>query len=239
MKALIIDDEPMPAKHLATLIKQHCFEIDTVKALYSASEAIEHLKTHDYDLLFLDVEMPELSGFQFLEHVSLPRHTQIIFITAYSKYAVQAFEVNATHYILKPVQEPELVNAVRKAGKNLLSERSKETNVHTGQQHISVYDGEDYIILNEQDITRLEASGGYTKVITQTKGSLLTSKRLGYYFDKLSPQLFFRCHHSHVINLRQISKVSKGKSGYVTLLNQEVIPVSTSRKMALNELLNL
>lgn len=237
MKALIIDDEPMPARHLAALIKQHCFEISFIEISNSASTAIEHLKEHQYDILFLDVEMPELSGFQFLEHVSLPHQTQIIFTTAYSEYAVQAFGVNATHYILKPVVEAELVNAVRKASKNILSGQPSANPI--GEQTISIYDGEDYLILNEQDITRLEASGSYTKVITQSRGELLTSKRLGYYFDKLSPKLFFRCHHSHVINLKQVSKVSKGKSGYITLTNQELIPVSTSRKGELHELLNL
>jgi two-component system LytT family response regulator len=236
MRAIILDDEPMPAKHIEQMIKKHCFEIIETVIFNVASKAINHLKTNEYDILFLDVEMPEMDGFQFLSKASLPFNTKVIFTTAYSEYAIDAFKANAIHYILKPVMKEELISAVRKAGNSI---NFKKENKGENRTSISIYDGEDYLLIKTEEIIRFEADGSYTKVVLSTNKVLLTSKRLGEFEKRLSSLDFIRCHNSHLVNKNYISKVSKGKSGYLTLINKDVISISSSKKEEVNKFLEL
>ncbi|MEM9024733.1 MAG: LytTR family DNA-binding domain-containing protein, partial [Bacteroidota bacterium] len=163
-----------------------------------------------------------------------------IFVTAFSQYAIEAFDANAAHYMLKPVTKDGLVRAVQKASRNLqsltqLPPRTESANAAM----ISVFDGEQYLVLNEADSIRLEADGSYTTIVSDKHGRILASKGLLHFAEKLNSSLFFRCHISHIVNIRQIGKISKGRSGYVTLLNNEVVPVSKSRKAQLHQLMGL
>ena len=231
MRAIIIDDEPMPAKHLREMIRQHCFEIDTINIIQSPLEAITHLQENKYDIVFLDVEMPEMNGVEFLQKVNLPRSTSVIFSTAYSEYAVDAFKANATHYIMKPVQENELVLAVRK-----VIEKRTQQSVLTDT--ISVFDGTEYSILNQKDILYLKADGSYTQFVLHDR-EVLASKRLGYFEDKLNANQFVRCHNSYLVNTMNVDKVGKQKSPYIVMKNGETIPISSSKRGELESRLGL
>lgn len=235
MKAIVLDDEPLSSKQLLTMINTHCFEITSTVVYNVASKALEHLKTNEYDILFLDVEMPGMNGFEFLTHAELSVRTSVIFTTAYSQYAIEAFKKNAAHYLLKPIMEIDLITAVRRVSKRKLDLLPHKLEKNT----ITIYDGENYLILNQQDIIRLEADGNYTKVISNTHPPQLSSKRLAFYENLLDKFSFFRCHHSHIVNLNHIVKINKGKSGYVELSNQELSPVSKSRKDQLKSILGL
>lgn len=234
MKALILDDEPMPAKYLEQMIQKHCFEIKSMDLFNVASKALKELETEYYDIIFLDVEMPEMDGFQFLEKANLPSETQIVFTTAYSEYALEAFKTNARHYLVKPVTKEDLIMAVRKVSSAM---PAKEPNTEF-KDYISIYDGEEYLLLKKEEIIRFEADGSYTKVITTSAKNILSSKRLGEYEKKVDAKAFVRCHNSHLVNINFISKVSKGKGGFLSLKNGEVIPISTSKKEEINRLLN-
>lgn len=231
MRALIIDDEPMPAKHLREMIRQYCFEINNVQIIQSPVEAIQHLQENEYDIVFIDVEMPEMNGVEFLQKVSLPRTTSIIFSTAYSEYAVDAFKANATHYIMKPVEEKELVLAIRKV-------LDKRTRTKTSLETISVFDGSEYSIVHQKDILYLKAEGSYTQFVLQHK-KIMTSKRLGYFEDKLNEDYFIRCHNSYLVNTLHIDKLGKQKSPYLVLSNADTIPVSASKRAELESRLGL
>ncbi len=231
MRAIIIDDEPMPAKHLREMIRQYCFEIDTVNIIQSPLDAIVHLQENEYDIVFLDVEMPEMSGVEFLQKVNLPRNTSVIFSTAYSEYAIDAFKANATHYIMKPVQENELVLAVRKG-----LEKNSRQNV--APDTISVFDGTEYSILNQKDILYLKADGSYTQFVLHDR-QVLASKRLGHFENKLNENQFVRCHNSYLVNTMNIDKVGKQKSPYIVMKNGETIPVSSSKRAELENRLGL
>ncbi len=235
MRAIILDDEPMPAKHLEQMIKRYCFDVKQTIIFNVASKAIEHLKKNEYDLLFLDVEMPEMDGFQFLDKAELPFETKVIFTTAYSEYAIEAFKANAVHYILKPVTKEELISSVRKAGSVSLESPVSVSNKNS----ISVFDGEDYLLIKVEEIVRFEADGSYTKIVLESGKGYLSSKRLGAYQKKVPLTDFLRCHNSHLVNIKFISKISKGKSGYLTLTDKEVIPISSSKKDEVNQLLDL
>lgn len=238
MKALIIDDEPMPAKHLREMIKQHCFEISEIEIIQSPKKAMTYLEENKFDLLFLDVEMPEMSGIEFLKQINLPLSTSVIFTTAYSEYALDAFKANATHYIVKPVEAQELITALRKVllKNNSFTKNDKEDS-NQGKS-ISVFDGEEYTIVKTDDIIRLQADGSYTKFILKN-GEILASKRMGFFEDKLNSINFVRCHNSHLINLKEVSKLSKGKGGYLIMSNSDTIPISSSKKIFIEEMLGL
>lgn len=226
MKALIVDDERFPAKLLKELIEQHCFEISQVEVLFSPLEAIDRLKETHFDLLFLDIEMPKINGIELAREARLTSKTQIIYTTAYSDYAVKAFQVDAVHYIVKPVEEEELIKAVRKA--QLLLKKVTPTPQHE-KKSISIYNKNEYIILQIKDIVRLEGDHGYTKMITKDK-EYISTKRLGFYEKELNSSQFVRCHNSHIINVDYLAKISKGKFGYVTLSNGDSIPFSAANK---------
>ena len=162
MKTLIVDDEPMPGKLLQELIKKHCFEIEETHFETSPRAALERLKKERFDILFLDVEMPGMNAFELLEQIDLPRETVVIFVTAYSNYAVDAFKANVAYYILKPVVVEELIKAVRKASAHLQKNAQKRSEL--SNDSISIYDGEEYQIIPLEEIIRLEADGSYAKV---------------------------------------------------------------------------
>ena len=113
MTALILDDESLPAKHLERMIQEYCFEIQNTTVFQSASAAINHLESDTYDIIFLDVEMPYGNAFDLLERVN-DVNFEIIFVTAYSNYAVKAINFSAAYYILKPIDIDELITAVEK-----------------------------------------------------------------------------------------------------------------------------
>ena len=221
----------MPAKHLREMIRQHCFEIETVQIIQSPAEAIDHLKETEYDIVFLDVEMPEMNGVEFLQRVVLPRTTSIIFCTAYSEYAVDAFKANATHYIMKPVEEKDLVLSVRK----VLEKKSRpKAQVET----ISVFDGSEYSIINQKDIMYLKAEGSYTQFVLQDR-KVMASKRLGFFEEKLNDIEFVRSHNSYLVNILNIDKLGKHKSPYIIMKNGETLPVSASKRGELESRLGL
>lgn len=233
MRALIVDDEPMPSKHLEGLITKNCYEISETKIINSPIEAIKHLENHEYDIIFLDVEMPIYTGLEMLEQVKLPSHTHVIFTTAYSQYAVEAFKANATHYLLKMVKKEELLEAVRK----VIYLKNRRVSLKD-KPSISVFSGDEHTILRQNQIIRLEANGSYTKIISD-KGEMLSTKRVGYYEELLSIESFCRCHNSHIINVDRVFKFSKGKKGYVVMDNEDIVPISATKKEHIIKLLGL
>jgi len=235
MKALILDDQPLTGKYLCSMIEEHCFEIQSLRFISSPLEALEHLTEHQYDLIFLDVEMPLLNGLEFLERADLPRHTQVIFTTGYRKYAVEAFQLNAVHYILKPVSQEDLIQAVRKASL-ALSQSLKSSPALP--QNLTVFHGNEYHVVPIAKLICLEADGSYTRLELEDF-SLIASKGLSHYTQLLEPYGFFRCHKSHLINLKKVSKFSKGKPGFVTMEHQKVIPVVASKGGELQKKLSL
>ncbi|MBL4707345.1 MAG: response regulator transcription factor, partial [Flavobacteriales bacterium] len=179
-------------------------------------------------------EMPEMDGITFLKHVQLPPSTSVIFTTAYSEYALDAFKANATHYIMKPVEQEELVLAVRKS----MIKSKKKVRSSSSMSTLTVFDGDEYLIVNTEDIVSLEADGSYTKFTLKNK-KILASKRIGYYEERLPEDLFLRCHNSHIVNLNQIGKLGKNKSNYLVMKNGDTVPISTTKKASIQKILGI
>ena len=218
------------------MIEKHCYEIREVELCHSPAKALEIIRKDHFDLLFLDIEMPEMNGFDFIELAKLSKKTKIIITSAYEQYAIPAFDADAVHYLLKPVKEDKLVKAVRKVCQELQLHHPVSNSL--SQQVISVYDHHEHHIVKLDEIIRLEADGNYTKIVTKEQ-LFLSSKKMGHYQQELPEDHFFRTHKSHMVNLSFVNKIFKGKAGFIGLSNGEKVPLSASNKEAFERALGL
>lgn len=238
MRALIIEDEPRSQKTLQLLVQQHCPQVSVSALCRNGAEGIKAVEKHAPQMVFLDIRMPGADGFEFLDHFSKPPF-EIVFVTAYDQYAIAALRRCAIDYLLKPVSIPELKTAVDKVEKRLenvtirpeystLLQNQKALN--PGHQKLAVpsREGLDFLELNE--IVKLQAERNYTRIHTTTERQILSTQNLKVYEDILPEELFFRSHHSSIINLRHVSSYIRGEGGQVVLSNNLRADISKRRK---------
>jgi two-component system, LytTR family, response regulator len=248
-KAIIIDDELFCIEVMEELVKEHCPLLEIVGTARSGEEGIEQIKKHEPDLVFLDIEMPRMGGFDMLEKL-LPFHFDVIFTTAYDNYAIRAFKYSAMDYLLKPIDATDLKNAVEKYLNskpqanyteqfNLLKENIKQIDpAHI--RRIAIPTTEGLIMQPINDILYCEASSSYTILHLASKTKIVSAKTLKEYEELLEIHGFYRIHHSHLINLNFVEKYIKGDGGYIVMTNNVEIAVSRSKKDAfLTKLQNL
>ncbi|MEX2299836.1 MAG: response regulator [Bryobacterales bacterium] len=227
MKALIVDDERLARQELRRLLAAHA-EIDIVGEARSGEEALERIQQESPDLVFLDIQMPGLSGFDLLERLEdLP---QIIFTTAYDEYALKAFEVNALDYLLKPVAPERLDAALRKV----------RPPAQPRMEQVFVRDGERCWIVRLQDIFLLESDGNYTRLYFGKQRPLIP-RSLTALEQRLDPTAFFRAGRKHIVNLQWIEKVEEGVAGNLvaTLRGGQTVEMSRRQSARLREVLEL
>lgn len=236
INALLIDDNHANIKTLSKLIGLYCPQVTICGTAQNIEEGHREILKHRPDLVFLDIEMPRGNGFELLKKFD-PLAIEVIFTTAYSQYAVQAFREDATDYLIKPIDIDALQQAVAKAETRHRSRRNGE---HTGKPEqeprsapvgkisIPVLDG--YLFMNYQDIIRCEASGCYTNFYTIDGKKLVTSMRLKECETLLPPGQFFRIHRSHIINLRYMVRYQRGRGGYVIMEDKSTVEVAANRK---------
>ncbi|MGD1847509.1 MAG: LytR/AlgR family response regulator transcription factor [Salibacteraceae bacterium] len=244
MHALIVDDEYHAAALLEELIHRHCPEITSIEILDDSIEALKSLSKSKPDLLFLDIEMPGLSGFDLVEALPESHLPPVIFITAYQKYASQAFEYAALHYLLKPVAPEKLVAAVHRVRQVHAQQSYQELTeglqrFSTQSATISLPEGLDYHIIHLTDILRVEGSGSYARFFLRNGREIMVSKRLKVYADRLCQQGFIRSHQSHVVNRKCIRKYSRADGGFLLLEDGSSVPVSPKMRAELKDTLQL
>lgn len=238
IRAIIVDDEIGSIKSLQWELDLCAIKVDVIATFQDSRQALAFIKSTEIDLLFLDIEMPNLNGFDMLnalDHIPF----DIIFITAYDQFAVKAFEISAIDYLLKPVDNEMLMKSLNKIiSKNEfgMMERklellfktlnSKEKNFST--LAIPSMDGLDFIEVGE--VMRCESSSNYTTLFLVDGQRIVASKTLKEIESMLPEDQFFRIHHSHIVNIKFIRKYRKGKTGVIVLKNGDLIPVSRSRK---------
>lgn len=237
LKAIILDDEQ-------TSIDSLLWELDNFKERVEVSEtftdvdlAKSFLEKHKIDVIFLDVEMPKLNGFEWLKQFQKPTF-KVIFTTAYDQFALKAFEVNAYDYLMKPVDEDELLRAINKVDQDQWHdelERQITTIVNSisslsKRKNIAVPTNEGLEFIEIENIIRCASESNYTYIYTLDEKPLLVSKTLKEITILINSDHFFRIHHSHLINLHFLKKYRKGKAGSVILKDGTQIPVSRSRK---------
>jgi two-component system LytT family response regulator len=246
LKAIIVDDEQNSRENLTFLLKEHCNGIEIIGTAGSVSEAITEISAKNPDLVFLDIEIGEGSGFDVLEKITGMR-AEVIFITAFNQYAVKAFKFAAIDYLLKPVDIQELKDAVLRAeqriAENQISTKleSLVSNLAEGGKKnkkigLPVSGGIQYFPLEQ--IIRLQSQSNYTTFFMSDGRQFLISKTLKEYEELLSDQGFSRVHQSHLVNLEFVQQYQKAEGGYVVLSDGTNIPLSKNYKENFIESLN-
>ncbi len=241
MKALIIDDEAAARNALSSLLRGHCPELQVVEMAVDVPSAVKAIHKYQPGIIFLDVEMPGQNGFQLLDYFEAPDF-EIIFTTAYSEYALKAFEVSAIDYLLKPLQISKLKIAVDKAIRSTrhtgIKERVnilKETLEVNHIQKIALPVAGGLSFVKVDDILYLQAEGSYTYVVT-LEGKKLISKKIKEFEDILNEDIrFFRIHRSYILNAKYIKEYIKHDGTCVLTENQDSLPVARERKQAFEE----
>ena len=246
INAIIIDDEQHCVEALAADISKHCSNVEIIAKCTSAKEGILAIKKQKPQLIFLDVEMPWMNGFEMLEmldHIDFC----IIFTTAYDKFAAKAFRISAVDYLLKPIDANDLKIAILKAEQKIASSAGAvhiENLLHNMrqpvQQHkVALPNREGYEFTQVNDILYCGAEGAYTKIFLQGKRSMLISRTLGDIEEMLPPEIFIRIHHSTLVNLNAVTHYHRTDGGYVVMNTNEKLMVSKARKDALLQRLGL
>ena len=246
LRAIIIDDEPQSATMLKTDLATHCQTVHVEQLCHSAKEGIMAIKKHQPDLVFLDIEMPWMNGFEMLEVLG-EINFSIIFTTAHDQFAARAFRISAVDYLLKPIDAADLKAAVQKV-QHKIEQQQGHANIEnllqnirqpSAMQKIALPYKEGFEFVELQHIIYCQAEGAYTKVFLDNKKHILVSKSLGDIEELLPHDLFHRVHHSTVINLDYVTHFVRSDGGYIKLKTGEELPVSKSRKESLMTRLGL
>ena len=240
MKTIIIDDEIQGIAVLTKLLDLHCPMVQVVATCQSADEAKQMIHVHTPDLIFLDISMPGKSGIQMLKDLD-EINFFIIFVTAFDQYMLQAIRLSALDYLLKPVHEDDLIEAIKKAEKQL-RERSDKNNIasllsdidqSTKDLKISIPTFDGFLILKLSDILYCEADNNYTKIHLIDLSRHLVTKPLSYFDNLLTPCQFTRIHKSWLVNLDHIIAYSKTDGGTITITNGHKLEISKRKKDSL------
>jgi two-component system LytT family response regulator len=238
IRTILIDDEPDSIRILQRLLEDYCPEIDIIGKAEGVESGEQAIRTLDPDLVFLDIEMIQGNAFDLLNKL-LPLSFQVIFVTAFDDYAVRAFKYSAVDYLLKPVDIDDLRGAVEKVACrskdkiDLLQIKTLLENVgtlHISQQKMAVPTMTGLNFITISNIIRFEARGNYTGIHLDNGECILATKNIQEYDSLLPDTLFYRIHHSHIINLQKIQKYQKGRGGYIIMEDGSSIEVATRRR---------
>lgn len=235
IKTILIDDERKSLLILQNKLREFCPDIEIIKMIQEPEQALELIPELEPDLVFIDIAMPQVSGFDLLARLDNPNF-ELIFVTAFSDFAIDAIEHCAIGYLVKPVENEKLQDAVERAVKNIEQKNALNRNQQLVENLnpqsknkkliIPVQDGLEF--LEFDNIIHLEGDGGYTRIYLQSDKNILSSYRIGHFAKLLRSEQFFQIHKSYIINTKYIKKYLN--EGYIVLLNGRKLPVSRSRK---------
>ncbi len=237
IRAIITDDESHCRSSLSKQLEWYCPQVKVVGLASNIQEARAHIEDLKPDLVFLDIQMPGGTGFDLLEELpSIDFH--VIFTTAYDDYALQAFQVNALSYLLKPIGKEDLIKAIEKipdaqddAIQNKLLrivDQLQSEKTPLSKIALPVRDGLEFVELDK--IVRCESDGSYTYVYLANEKKIYLSKTLKFVHELINHKKFVRVHHSHLINMDYVTKYVRGTGGYIVLEDGQSIPVSRAKK---------
>ncbi len=235
---IIIDDEPSAIKSMVWEIEHFCKEVTIAATFTNALLAAEYLKKNQVDCVFLDIEMPNLDGFQFLE-LFPNRNFAVVVTTAYDQYAIKAIKESALDYMLKPIDSDDMVECIDKLNKfkNEIStndklEKTLENFINSNKlshKKISINCDGKLLFIDPEEIIYCESDGNYCTIYLDNKEKVLLTQKLKFMEEKLADSCFFRIHNSYLINLNKVKEFHKADE-YVVLSNMVKIPVSRNRK---------
>ena len=244
MNIIIIDDEQQVRQALKKMLSQFGQEIQVLGEADNVQNGISLIKKYQPNLVFLDIELTDGTGFDLLKKIE-DRTFQVVFITAYHEYAIDAIKFSALDYILKPFDPEEIEKAIDKASQAMENERlqiklkaffDNVESISKEVKKIVLNTSESVHLVNIQDIVRCQSDGNYSRFYLNSGKMLVVSKTLKHFDELLTPYGFFRVHQSHLVNLNYMDHLNKEKD---TLLmkDQSTVPVSTRKKEQLISLL--
>lgn len=238
LTAIIIDDEPSSRNALKQKLGRHCQDLNIIGECENGEEGIAMLAETDCDIVFLDVEMPRMNGFNMLQNLG-KINFEVIFITAYDHYAIRAIKFSALDYLVKPVEVEDLKLAVEKAVQKRKNSSDNERLEHLLQNlmqdkkelhRIAIPSMEGLQFVETENIIYLEASSNYTCFYINNQSKITVAKTLKEFEDLLPASVFIRIHHSYIINKNMVTKYIKGEGGQVIMKNGKVLDVARRKK---------
>ncbi|WP_298221319.1 LytTR family DNA-binding domain-containing protein [Flavobacterium sp.] len=242
IKAIIVDDEANARLILKNFVSDFCPTVTIIAEAEDVKSAVKIINKNEVDLVFLDIEMPDENGFVLFDYFNKPTF-ETIFCTAYSEYAIKAFEVSAIDYLLKPIGITKLKDAIEKADIKLQQNLNPQENIAVLKENllqksikkIGIHIGDGIVFIDLNDILYFEANGSYT-IIHHKNGSDLAVKKIKHFEDLLSnDHRFFRIHRSYFVNITLIKKYSKKDGLSITYDDRTLLPISREKKEEFEE----
>lgn len=228
IRAILVEDEPSGLENLRWKLQQNCPGIEIVAECPSGQEAIQAIRRQLPDLIFLDIRLGDMTGFDVLKAIRHPTF-EVIFTTSYDEYAIEAIKSSALDYLLKPVEIEELQEAVAKARMKFRQRPSPSVPAaQAGKIGFPISTGQQFIELSE--IIYAEASDNVALLHLKGKKELKLTRSLGWLEEQLSERKFCRIHHSYLINLRHLKEYIRNEGGFVIMSNKKAISISRRRK---------
>ncbi|RYY68202.1 MAG: response regulator transcription factor [Chitinophagaceae bacterium] len=238
IRTIIIEDEPVSRDMMTLMLQRHKADIEIVDACSNPTDGIESIAKYQPDLVFLDIQMPKMNGFDMLQKIS-PINFEVVFTTAFDQYAINAIKISALDYLLKPIDSEELALAIEKCKVRLQDKKpfnqfgnlfNNLTNKNPLDKTLALSASDGISFIKMSDILRVEANGRYAKFYLLNKDTILVSKTLGDFEEILSVNQFFRIHDSSIINLNHVKKYIRGDGGTVILSDNTELDVARRRK---------
>jgi len=240
IRAIIVDDEPYCCDTLETMLEKYCPDVQLVAVCHSGEEAITAISQQKPDLVFLDIEMPRMNGFDMLQKIGAVNF-EIIFTTSFDQYALRAIRFSALDYLLKPIDKDDLVNAVQKVIQRsqkpiaqqlqLLMQKLQQPSNPINKIALPTMEGLQMVAV--ESILYCESDSNYTTFHLKNKQKIIVSRTLKEMEELLEEYSFARVHSSYLVNLQEVNKYIKGEGGYLVLNDGSTVNVSASRKKLL------
>ena len=241
IKAILVDDEMHCLDTLSILLKEYCPEVQILAQCRSAKAGLEAIEKFKPNLVFLDIEMPAMNGFEMLEQFAQINFA-IVFTTSYDQYAIKAIRFSALDYLLKPIDPKELIAAVHKvqtqkqlpAAEQFEILFSRIQNKESAFRKMAVPTSEGFELIAADQILRCEADDNYTHLFLKNKTKIIACRTLKEVEEQLQDFSYFvRVHHSYLVNMNEVTRYVRGEGGYVIMSDGSSVNVSRSRKEAL------
>jgi len=253
LRTIVVDDEQLARDELCFLLQQ-IGGVEVVSQAGNGVEALRVIEEHQPDLVMLDVQMPGLTGFEVARRVvQAGIESQLVFVTAFDQYAIDAFEVNAVDYLLKPVEQERLATAVERVRKRMAAERKKETDLEPLLQMLADRQGrreqlaikvdERFLLIHTDEVVHASLEDDQIRVVTNNLSGTSNYRTLDELQTRLDPAVFWRVHRSHLVNINKIKEIVPWFSRNYILKMKDAkgteIPVSRSQTRRLREYLKL
>lgn len=216
MRCIAVDDEPLALLQISKYIEKTSF-LELIKTFRSAIDALDWLSNNSVDLIFADINMPDLNGIEFAK--KLDNNGLLIFSTAYPQYALDGFKVNAIDYLLKPISYSDFLLSAQKAYKQFLLIKG---NINNSTETIYVKSEYKTIPIKVNDIFYIESKSEYVRIFWENNNPVMSLGSLKSYLDKLSPSVFIRVHRSYIVNVNKIKKIERKQ---ILMNNDKIVPI--------------